>query len=325
VHFGFCHLIRHSPRRIALNLHFLRPCSGHSCAAFANLTCDHACFWGAVITIVSDIDAATAVPLAPRAIGALQLSAKRRGPDTVIDGLRQDGSLKALFPKVRGAALDAVFLNTAGGLTGGDRMTYDLAVGADAHMVVSSQAAERAYRAQPGQVAQSDVKIDVANGGRIDWLPQETILYDHAALARRMDVDMASDASALLVEPMIFGRVAMGECVRALHLQDEWRVHRDGQLIFADAIRMIGDAQALMHRTAVAAGAGAMATVLFAAADASVHAAQIDLPVTSGKNLIADDVLLIRLLAADGFALRQQLIPVIEALTGTPIPRVWRL
>lgn len=255
----------------------------------------------------------------------MHLRAKRRGADTVIADLRQEGALKALFPKVRGTALDAVFLNTAGGLTGGDRMAIDLDVGPDAHVVMSSQAAERGYGAQPGQVAFAHVQMSVAPGGRIDWLPQETILFDRAALHRRMEVHLTGDATALLVEPVIFGRVAMGEVVNTLSLRDQWRIYRDDALVFADAIRLDGDAQALMQRRAIGGGAGAMATVLLAGPDAAARAGRVDLPETSGANLIADDLLLLRLLARDGFALRQQLIPVIEALSGASVPRVWRL
>ncbi len=265
------------------------------------------------------------MPLAPRAEGALALAAKRRERDTVIATLRQQGSLKALFPKVRGAALQAVFLNTAGGLTGGDRMEISVTVEPDARLVMSSQAAERAYRAQPGQVAHSHVTLDIADGGRVDWLPQETILFDHAALARRLTVNLSGTASALLVEPVIFGRTAMGEHVRHLRLTDQWRVHRDGRLVFADALRLCGDAEAIMTGAAIAKGAGAVCTILLAGPQAAACAGQIDLPDCSGANLIADDLLLIRLLATDGFALRQQMIPLITALSGAPLPRVWRL
>ncbi|MEO1641211.1 MAG: urease accessory protein UreD [Pseudomonadota bacterium] len=255
----------------------------------------------------------------------MDLRAKRRGAETVIGDLHQKGSLKALFPKVRGNALDAVFLNTAGGLTGGDRFDLAIACDAGAHTVVSSQAAERAYRAMPGQVAQVRVSLDVAAGGRVDWLPQETIIFDQSALSRRLDVRLSGDATALLVEPVILGRTAMGEIVHQMFLSDHWRVWRDGHLVFADAVRLNGDAQALMAGKATGNGAGAMATVLLAGPQAAQAMSKIDLAPESGASLIADDLLLIRLLAQDGFALRRQLIPVVEALATGPLPRVWRL
>ena len=265
------------------------------------------------------------MPFVPRAEGKLHLEAKRRGRETVISQLRQEGALKALFPKVRGDALDTVFLNTAGGLTGGDQMEIAVTAQEQSHVTVSSQAAERAYKAQPGQIAQTQVRIDIADGGRIDWLPQETILFDCARLNRRMDVELAGSASALLVEPVVFGRKAMGEAVRQLFFKDHWMVRRDGVLIFADAIRMVGDAHAHLTRKAIGSGAGAMATILLASPTASACAADMQLSGNSGFSLIADDLLLVRLLADDGFELRKQMIPVVEALSTAPIPRVWRL
>ncbi len=275
--------------------------------------------WAFTITYAAQIQN---VEAAPRARGALRLVAKRRGPDTVIDTLRQTGSLKALFPRNAPQALQAVFLNTAGGLTGGDRMVIEAAATDCAHLVLSSQAAERGYRAQPGQVARVETRLMAGPGGRVDWIPQETILFEGAALDRRLHVDLAQDATALIVEPVVFGRMAMGEALHDLLFTDQWRVYRGGRLVFADAVRLIGDAHAALQRKAIGAGAAAMATVLFAAPDA---ARSLPLPDTAGASLIADDVLLIRFLAPDSFALRRDLITVIEALTSAPIPRVWRL
>ena len=277
------------------------------------------------MTYPAQIDTSTALPLPQRAQGALHLVAKRRGAQSVIDDLRQQGALKALFPRSYGATLDAVFLNTAGGLTGGDRMALDIVAGEGAHVVVSSQAAERGYAALDGQIATVDVSLQVAAGARIDWLPQETILFDRAAINRRMTVDLAGDGQCLIVEPMIFGRVAMGEVVHHLHLTDHWRIRRGNVLVFADALRLIGDAGALLARPAIAGGAGAMATLVLASPSAAALAPALDLPATAGASLLADDLLLIRLLSADGFTLRRDLIPLIEALSAAPIPRVWRL
>ena len=103
----------------------------------------------APITYAAEIQTTDAQPLTPRAQGVLRLAAKRRGAQSVIADLRQEGSLKALFPQVRGDALDAVFLNTAGGLTGGDRMQIDVTAQANAHVTVSSQAVSYTHLTLP--------------------------------------------------------------------------------------------------------------------------------------------------------------------------------
>lgn len=235
--------------------------------------------------------------------------------------------MKALFPRPAGPALDTVFLNTAGGLTGGDRMRIAAEALADSHIVLSSQAAERAYRARGDTVALVDVQLRAGAAARIDWLPQETILFEGAALSRRLSVSMASDAKVLLVEPLILGRAAMGEEVHAALFHDRWDVRVDGALVFADAVRMRGDLAAQGDRAAVAGGCRAMAGVLYAGPDAAAFLSEIRalLPASSGVSLVREGVLFARLLARDGFLLRRTLIPVIERLSLGTLPKVWRL
>lgn len=263
----------------------------------------------------------------PRAVGELRLTAELRDGAARIAGLRQQGSLKALFPRGAGPELEAVFLNTAGGLTGGDRMRIAAGAGPGARLVLSSQAAERAYRARGPVPARVQVTLTVAAGGRVDWLPQETILFDGAALERRLVVDLEPGARALIVEPVILGREAMGEVVRDLRLSDRWEIRQAGRIVFADALRFDGDAAALMARAGAGDGARAWAGLIFAGPEA---AALLDpvralLPATAGASLVREGILFIRILAQDGFVLRQSLIPVIERLTGAALPKVWRL
>lgn len=279
--------------------------------------------------------ASLAVPLTrakqPRARGQVRLSSKAmaRGSATasVLDDLRQQGSLKALFPRSRGNALDAVLLNTGGGVTGGDRFDIAATAGADTHLVLTTQAAERAYRAQPDETGRIRNRLTVQPGARLDWLPQETILFDGAAIDRRLAVDLHGDARLLLVEPLVFGRHAMGETLRHGRLADRIDIRRDGALLFADRTALQGDITAHLARPAVADGAGAMATVLYAAPDAErvLAVARETLPPEGGVSLIREGLLFARLLARDGFTLRQHLLPLIACLSTTPLPRTWTI
>lgn len=153
-------------------------------------------------------------PAQPRAIWAVRLVAQQGRGSSQIAGLRQSGSLKLLFPRPAGPALEGVLLKTAGGLTGGDRMQVDVTAEAAAHVILSSQSAERAYRAVKSTCAIVGVRLTAGAGARVDWLPQETILFDGAALTRSLIVDLDPTAPALLVEPVIFGRKAMAEVKR---------------------------------------------------------------------------------------------------------------
>lgn len=266
-------------------------------------------------------------PEPQRARGEVALSAKATGTLTRLGHLRQAGSLKALFPRGAGEALDAVLLNTAGGLTGGDRMRVDARAEGGARLRLSTQAAERGYRALGGETARVETRLAVGPGGRLDWLPQETILFDGARIERRLSVELEGDATALLVEPILFGRLARGEEVRDGLFADRWEVRRDGRLVFADRLRIGGDMAGVLDRAAVAGGARAMASVVFAGPSAAAHLGAVRgmLPAAGGASLIEEGVLLVRMLAADGFGLRRVLIPIMQRLAGGPVPKVWSL
>ncbi|TNC65978.1 urease accessory protein UreD [Rubellimicrobium roseum] len=263
----------------------------------------------------------------PRARGEVVVSAKVAGGVTRLGDLRQQGSLKALFPRGAGPALDVVTLNTAGGLTSGDAMRLTATARAGAQMRLTTQAAERAYRAAGDPPARVESRLVAEDGARIDWLPQETILFDGARLERKLVMDLAPTATALLVEPLLFGRLARGEQVREGRLLDRWEVRRDGRLVFADALRLGGDMAATLDRPGVGGGARAVASVLFAGAAAEAHldAARALLAGSGGASLIAEGVLFARLMAPDGYALRAALVPLICRLTGAALPKVWTL
>lgn len=100
--------------------------------------------------------------------------------------LRQQGSAKAILPHVGGHP-EVVFLNTAGGLTAGDRLSYATEVPAGMRLTATTQTAERAYRAEGGE---AEVRVTHRVEGWLDWLPQETILFDCAALHRVTEIDL---------------------------------------------------------------------------------------------------------------------------------------
>jgi len=268
-----------------------------------------------------------ALPRQPRARGDLTLSARLRGGRSRIGQLRQQGSFKALFPRGAGPTLCAVFLNTGGGVTGGDRFTLTAEAEPGAALSLTSQAAERIYRAQPGEVGRVSTALTVGAGAVLHWLPQETIVFDGATLERRLSAEVHETGTLLAVEPLIFGRAAMRERVRDARIEDRWRIRRGGRLVFADTLRMAGDLDALLRRPAVADGAGAMASLLLVRPDAGDMAVRLG-DAIGGRgacSAIRDGVLFARIVAADGFALRQSLIPAIRLLTGGDLPRPWML
>lgn len=282
------------------------------------------------MTLAADISPAGPAaiePPQPRARGMAMLSAQASPRGTVIDDLHQSGSMKLLFPRGADDELQAVLLNTAGGITGGDRFEIGARALPDSRLTLSTQAAERAYRARPGEVARLSTRLVVDAGARANWLPQETILYDGCALDRRLTAELAADATLLLAEPLVFGRAAMGEVLATGLFRDRIEIRRDGVPVFLDAFRLEGAISAHLARPHVAAGMGAMATLVLAAPAAAGHldALRALMPATGGASLLADDLLVCRLLAPDSHLLRQSLVPALERLTGTALPKVWMI
>lgn len=267
----------------------------------------------------------------PRAKGTLAVTAKARwsgsgsGSVSAIDGLRTSGCLRALFPR-RADRVEAIVINTAGGLTGGDALDLAAGAGAGSRLTLTTQAAERAYKAA-ADVAQVETRLHADAGSELHWLPQELILFEGARLRRRLRVDLAADARLLLVEPVIFGRSAMGERLRDVGFSDRIAVWRDGAPLYLDGLELTGDLDAGMGRPAVGGGAGAMASLIFVAPEAETHLAPLRalLPDTGGVSLMRSDLLVLRLLAPDGLALRRDLLPVLDRLSRDTLPTSWRL
>lgn len=279
-----------------------------------------------VETPIQDLTPISTSSAPPRAQGSATLSVKKRGNKTVIGHLHQQGSLKLLFPRSPGADLTAVTLNTAGGITGGDRFDLRMNAQSGTRLTVTTQAAERAYRTSSG-AGQIRTDLSVEPEADLAWLPQETLLYNQSSLHRQLNVALADGASCLLVESLIFGRAAMGETVHQLDLDDRITLHRDGRILFADRTRILGDAADMLTRAAIGRGAGAMASILYVKSGAAdmLTAVRDKLPCTAGASAPTEDVLFSRILSSDGFGLRSVLIPLIELLRRGPLPRPWMI
>jgi urease accessory protein len=266
-----------------------------------------------------------AVATLPRSRGNLTLTARSVNGVSAIGRLRTSGATKIAFPR-RAGALEAIVVNTSGGLTGGDRFVAEASAGPGSRLVLTTQAAERAYLSR-GDLALVSTRLAVAEGATLHWLPQEMILFDGAALERRLVVDLSGEAEFLMVEPVIFGRAAMGETVRHGRFRDRVEINRGLRPLYRDGVDLAGDVEGRLRRGALAAGARAMASVVHVSRRAEGLLATIRrmLPPTAGASLLGPDVLALRLLAPDGFLLRRSLVPILTAMAGTDLPRSWSL
>jgi urease accessory protein len=263
-----------------------------------------------------------------RSHGEAAVAFVAQGERAGLSGLRQRGSGKVLLPHLRGVP-EAVFLNTSGGLTSGDTLAYRVTLGEGVRAVATTQAAERAYRAEQGP-AQVTVEHRVEAGGWLDWLPQETILFDGANLNRQTRVTLAPGAGCLLLEVVILGRAAMGEHVRTLQFSDIREVHLAQKPIFSEPLVLNSNILRQQGNPAILAGARAFATLALIApgAEDALEPARrvLDEPGVEGAASAFDGKLVLRLLAADGWPLRRQILKLMDVLRrGAPPPRVWQL
>ncbi|TLU70608.1 urease accessory protein UreD [Lichenicoccus roseus] len=271
-------------------------------------------------------------PPLQRSIADLRLQVECRDGVSRLAGLRQRGCLKLLFPRRPAAdALEAVLVNISGGIAAGDRLDCSITCGTDTQVLVTSQAAERCYRARQADAAATlTTELVLEAGARLEWLPQETILFEGAALDRRLLIRMPASATLLLAEARVLGRRGSGETTRTLALDDRIEIVRDGRPILVDALRLHGDADIRLRRAATGGGATAMATVVLAGPDAAAQLEPVRalLDIAPGVEAGAsawDGMLVIRILAREAAALRACILHVLSLLRdGRPLPQVWR-
>lgn len=239
--------------------------------------------------------------------------------------LAEEGSLRLRFPAACAAAQEAVLVNTAGGIAGGDTLAIDLALEERARLVVTTAAAEKIYRCEDAPASLA-VTATLAARAELTWLPHETIVFDRARLVRSFDIALAPTVRLVLAEAVVFGRTAMGETVREGLFADRWRVRRGGRLIFAETFRLDGGICARLAETAVAAGQVAVATVLVVPGDdATAEAGRALAGTFRGEVGISawNGLALARLAAPDGAALRHDLALLLAAIGCAPLPRLW--
>lgn len=259
-----------------------------------------------------------------RAHGRIDLSVGAHDGRTRRQRVVEEGSLRIRLPDVGGAESEAVILNTAGGVAGGDDFSIAIEAGEGTQLAVTTAAAEKVYRAIDA-AARIDVRLSVAAGAVLRWLPQETILFDGARLNRAIEADVADGGSLVIAESMVLGRSAMDETVRHGDLVDRWRIRREGRLVFADTLRLQGGIAPLLARPAAGAGATAFATVMMVPGDEALaeraRAALGDCASEAGVSAW-NGIAAIRLCAKDAALLRRDLVSVLNKLCGT-LPRLW--
>ena len=260
-----------------------------------------------------------------RAEGVGRVTAQLHGGTTRLRELYQEGSAKIRLPRPASDALEVVLINTAGGLTGGDRFDWTVEVGAGAAISVTTPASERVYKSAGG-AARVTNKLVLGPEAHIDWLPQETILFEQSRLNRRLDAELAEGATLTALEAVLLGREAMGEAARSALLDDNWRISRAGRLVHAEANKLSASD---LERDALSllSGNNAFATLVHIADNAEQRLDAIRALIPGEAKAAASAVgerLVVRILAPSGLALRRLVTPLlVELSAGRTLPRLW--
>ena len=262
---------------------------------------------------------------ANRARGAVGFDVRSVDGVTRRGALHESGSLRVRFPSPEGEGLSAVFVNTAGGVAGGDRFDIEITAQEGTRLTLTTAAAEKVYRAT-AQPAELNIALKLAEGAHLSWLPQETILFDRAKMLRRIDIDLADNASLLFCEIAVFGRVAMGERMQQGAFVDRWRVRRGGKLVFAETVRLEDDIGKKLGQRAIANSGVAIGTALIVPGDeALIERVREIASCFGGEAAISawNGFAMARFCAQDAARLRADMMAVLGRASSVPLPRLW--
>ena len=263
-----------------------------------------------------------------RAFGNVSLSVATDAlGNTKLSDLRQEGSMRAVFPRSTNNNLEAVIVNTAGGITSGDYFSTYAKVAKGANLTITTQAAERIYSAFDNESGKINNKLSVEENAQLYWLPQETILFDGSKLERKLNIELFDTSKVLFVEPIVFGRLASGEELGSCFFKDNVSINCNGEPIYIDGIKMNGNITKILKNKSISNNNKAMANIVLYDANSIEILNKIRklLPSTAGASLINNHLLLIRILSPDSYELRKKLLPILSLLTDNAVPKNWKL
>jgi urease accessory protein len=263
-------------------------------------------------------------------LGRIVLRGLDRGTEVV--DVYQKFPTRIMLPTVGDDAVrEAVIVNAAGGIAGGDRLELEVTSLGSALVTVTSQAAEKIYRAldQPASVV---TKLKACDTAKLAWLPQETIIFNSARIHRQTEIDLCAGAELMALEWLVLGRTAHGEEVVRGHIRDRWLVRKDGRLVWADSFLVAEETFAHLGRRALLSDFKAIGTLLYFGPDLDRRLEMLrDLAQSFACHCAATMVsglIIVRLAAAASSDLRIALIRLLQHFgkgDASPfrVPKMW--
>jgi urease accessory protein len=262
--------------------------------------------------------------------GAAELSFTLTDGESRLKHLYQSDPCRVLFPSSRvNGPKEAVIVTTSGGVVGGDRLRFDIHGGTSTIATVTTQAAEKIYRST-GEDSVIDISISVRDAAFLEWMPQETILFEGARLRRFTDIAIFGSGRFIAGEIVVFGRRARNEKFTNGLLHDAWRIRADDALVWLDSLHLDGDIGKTINDRYAFDGAATLATVVYGGSDAKDRLAFARKVIRSGAATCIDNILIARFIDVDAARLRANVarywVDLRSELGGLPpvLPRVWK-
>ena len=245
-----------------------------------------------------------------------------------VSRMYQSGSAKLMLPNTHSDMMEAVILNTSGGMTDGDSLNIDVVV-EDCALAMTTQTAERVYRSGGTRPAKVKINLSVSDTADLHWLPQETIVFNDSKFDRMLTINLSSCSNCLVAETIVLGREAMGENICDCELIDNWRVFRDGNLFHAESLRLSDEVNKIITAPAGGNGARLLSTILYVGQELEQVADRVAgfiNPIPSNCAWSCwDDRFVIRLVSAHSASARKDIERLLLAIRQQPLPRVWQI
>lgn len=234
------------------------------------------------------------------------------------------GAFRFRMPRRTPDAIEALMVNVAGGLAGGDRLSLMARAGEGASLVIGSAAAERIYRSG-GDTTRISIALAVEPGARLVWVPAETVIHRGARLTREFSLSVAPDARLLAGEMVQLGRVASGERFTAGTWRDLWRVRIGERLVLAEAFQLEGEQAQAVGNPGGLAGHAFLGTLLLAMPGAGERLPALRAALTGEPGVHAgatshSGLVLARFLSSDDVALRRAFLAALRVAAGADLP-----
>jgi urease accessory protein len=264
-----------------------------------------------------------------RAEGTCRIVADGAAHGTRIMDLYQKSPIRVLFPRTgEDRVQEAVLVNTSGGVAGGDSLESTVTALSGAAIAVTTQAAEKIYRALD-QSARISTKLNVGNGAKLAWLPQETIIFNGARLCRRTEIEISPGSELLALECLVLGRAARDEKLSSGAIIDAWQVSKTGRLQWGETFRLTGDIFSQLSRKALLQDSKALATLIYFGPDLGerlqlIRTQSISFDCQCGATLVGGMVVA-RLAARSSFELKAALRNLLQGLGKESAPGPFRV